>query len=112
MFTVNEYDCIDNGRLEWATDANAEHIVNDVVGRVCACACTRVQLPVGERPSLYATGVLTQFLEAHRKVCVTAPCRCARRPIGQAYEHLRDTSSATGAAHGYRTDVYARINSR
>jgi hypothetical protein len=66
VFTVNECGRIDDGRLEWATDTNVEHVINDMVGRVCnARTHAFVQLSVGERPSLYATSVFTQFLETH-----------------------------------------------
>jgi hypothetical protein len=42
VFTVNECGRIDDGRLEWATDTNVEHVINDMVGRVCTRAHMRL----------------------------------------------------------------------
>jgi len=38
VFAVNEFCGIYDGWLEWATDANVEHVINDMVGRECGWA--------------------------------------------------------------------------
>ncbi len=42
VFAVNEFCGIYDGWLEWATDANVEHVINDMVGRECTQTHMRV----------------------------------------------------------------------